>query len=56
MLIKNQKIKKSEIGSDITIHRRGKSNGLTILPNTYDQIPKSPSLLRANPGGLFILF
>lgn len=51
MLIKNNKIKKRNLGSEITIHRRGKSDELTNSPNTDVQIPKARQKLRANPGG-----
>jgi hypothetical protein len=40
-MLKNNKIKKSEIGSKVTIHQRQKTYGLTILPDTEDQIPTS---------------
>jgi len=50
-MLKNNKIKKSEFGSKVTIHRRGKRNGLNILPTTDDQIP-TPHVSRVtNPGG-----
>jgi hypothetical protein len=49
-MLKNNKIKKSEIGSEVTIHRRQKSKGLTNLPNTLDQTPKPVLRLRENPG------
>jgi hypothetical protein len=55
-MLKNNKIKKSEVGSDITTHRRGKNVGLNISPTTDDQTPKPNSLLRANPGGAIYLF
>jgi len=50
-MLKNNKIKKSRIGSEITIHRRGKRNGLNIPPTTDDQLP-TPHVSRvSNPGG-----
>ena len=53
--LRNNKIKKREIGSEVTIHPRGKSKGLTNLPTPLDQSPKPNSLLRANPGRAIIL-
>ena len=50
-MLKNNKIKKSEFGSKVTIHRRQKSNGLTILPNTDNQSPKTEIGSGSNPGG-----
>jgi len=50
-MLKNKKIKKSEIGSKVTIHRRGKSNGLNISPTTDDQNPTSQMARVSNPGG-----
>jgi hypothetical protein len=49
--LKNNKIKKREIGSEVTIHLRQKSKGLTNLPNTLDQTPKPVLRLRENSGG-----
>ncbi len=50
-MLKNNKTKKKEIGSEVTIHRRGKSKGLNIFPTTDDQIP-TPHISRVtNPGG-----
>jgi hypothetical protein len=50
-MLKNNKIKKGEIDSEVTIHRRGKCDGLNISPNTDDQIP-TPAIARcSNPGG-----
>jgi len=50
-MLKNNKIKKSKIGSEVTIHRRGKTNGLNILPTTDDQKPTSQMARVSNPGG-----
>lgn len=50
-MLKNQKIKKSEIGSEVTFYSRGKSRRLSILPNTDDQIPNSKMAQVSNPGG-----
>ena len=50
-MLKNNRIKKSEIGSKVTIHRRQKSKGLTILPTPLDLTSTSFQMLRANPGG-----
>jgi len=49
--LKNNKIKKSEIGSEVMIHRRGKRNRLNISPTTDDLKPTSQNGLRSNPGG-----
>lgn len=49
-MLKENKIKKSQIGSEVIIHRRGKRNELNILPTTDDQIP-TPHISRVtNPG------
>jgi len=50
-MLKNNKIKKSKIGSKVTIHRRQKSNGLNILPTTDDQTPTTQMARVSNPGG-----
>jgi len=55
-MLKNQKIKKSEIGSEVTFYRRGKSNGLNISPTTDDQIPNSKMARVSNPGGAIFLY
>jgi len=55
-MLKNNKIKKSKIGSEVTILRRGKGNGLNILPNTDDQIPNSKMARVSNPGGAISYF
>ena len=48
--LKNNKIKKRKIGSEVTIHRRGKRNGLNILLTTDDLSP-TPHISRVtNPG------
>lgn len=48
--LKNTKIKKSEFGSKVTIHHRGKRNGLNIFPTTDDQKPKTKMARVSNPG------
>lgn len=48
--LKNNKLKKNEIGSEVTIHSRGKCNGLTISPTTNDLKPTSQTGLKSNPG------
>ena len=48
--LKNNKIKKSEIGSELTIRRRGKRKELNISPTTDDQIPTSQMARVSNPG------
>jgi len=53
-MLKNNKIKKSKIGSKVTIHRRQKSNGLNILPTTDDQTPTTQMARVSNPGGAII--
>jgi len=50
-MLKIQKIKKGEIGSEVTFYRRGKTNGLNVLPTTDDQIPNSQMARVSNPGG-----
>ncbi len=50
-MLKNNKIKKSEFGSEVAIHRRLKTDGLNISPTTDDLKPKSVLGLRTNPGG-----
>jgi len=50
-MLKNNRIKKSEIGSKVTIHRREKNIGLNILPNTDDQTPTTQVARCPNPGG-----
>ena len=54
--LKNNKIKKSEIGSEVTISRRLKANRLNISPTSLDQAPTYPQMLRANPGGAIDYF
>ncbi len=54
-MLKNNKIKKSEIGSEITIHHRGKSIGLNISPTTDDLKPNSKMARVPNPGGAIFL-
>ena len=54
-MLKNNKTKKGKIGSEVTIHRRRKTNKLNILPNTEDQIPKSDIARCSNPSGLLSL-
>ncbi len=49
--LKNNKIKKCEIGSEATIHRRGKNIGLNISPTTNDLKPTSKMVRVTNPGG-----
>ncbi|MEA3248614.1 MAG: hypothetical protein U9Q73_02820 [Nanoarchaeota archaeon] len=50
-MLKNNKIKKRKIGSEVTIHRRGKCNGLNISPTPDDQKPTSQIGSGSNPGG-----
>jgi len=55
-MLKNNKIKKGEIGSKVTIQQRGKCDRLSILPNTDDQTPKPAVKLRENPGGAILFY
>jgi hypothetical protein len=48
--LKNNKIKKSEIGSKVTIHRLGKNIGLNISPTADDLKPNSKMARVSNPG------
>ena len=50
-MLKNNKIKKREIGSNVTIHRRLKTNRINNVPTSLDLTPTSLQMLRANPGG-----
>ena len=50
-MLKDGKIKKGKIGSEVTIYLRGRNNGLSILPNPDDQNPNSKMALVSNPGG-----
>jgi hypothetical protein len=54
MLIKNQKINKRKSGSEVTISNSSTSNRIANIQTADDQIPKSNSLLRANPGGAIL--
>jgi len=54
-MLKNKRIKNSEIGSEGTFYSRGKCNGLNILPTPLDQTPKPTVRLRENPGGAISL-
>ncbi|MBU0760185.1 MAG: hypothetical protein KJ600_00870 [Nanoarchaeota archaeon] len=50
-MLKSNKTKKRNSGSEVTIHRRGKNNRLNILPNTDDLTPNSKMARISNPGG-----
>ncbi|MFH1607814.1 MAG: NUDIX domain-containing protein, partial [archaeon] len=52
--LKNNKIKKSEIGSEVTIHRRGKRKGLNISPISDDLKHTSQIARCSNPGGAIL--
>ncbi|MEN8123390.1 MAG: hypothetical protein ABFS35_23840, partial [Bacteroidota bacterium] len=50
-MIKENKIKKAKIGSNITISRRLKKDKLNIFPTTDDQKPTPLLSSSKNPGG-----
>jgi hypothetical protein len=52
--IKNNKIKRSEIGSKVTIHRRLKIDRINNAPTSLDLTPTSPQMLRVNTGGAIL--
>ena len=55
-MLKNNKIKKSEIGSEVTIHLRGKRNGLNMFSTTDDLNSTTHISGVTNPGGAITNF
>lgn len=51
MLVKNQKINRRKLGSETTISLNSITDELKGIPTPDANLPKSPSGLRANPGG-----
>ncbi|MBU4070146.1 MAG: hypothetical protein KJ646_04145, partial [Nanoarchaeota archaeon] len=53
-MLKKQKVKKENLGSEVAIHQRLKTDRINNAPIPLDLKPKSVLRLRTNPGGAII--